>query len=175
MHSKVSTGDNYLVINLTKEYKGDHPYSGDVIYGVISNLSEEDLTTIEELKPYMPFVVISTEMYEVIRESNNNDERECKRDALYHDSYAINDERVSTLVIDPSKEAESNYTYNHILEAIMKLPKLHGRRFYQRYILELSVKDISTIENKDESTIYESLRKSKKVIHSVFVEEGVAA
>ena len=163
------------VIDLRKEYPNSLlvDEASEAKYAVVSDLSEEDLTNIEELEAYKPFVVITPE-YEVIRESINNNERERKRDSLYHDSFAVDDERVSTSVLSPAATAESNYTINHILDEIRGLPGLQGRRLYQKVILGLSVEEIAYRDGVTISSVYESLRKAKDSIHRVFESEEVA-
>ena len=167
----------FTIIDLHKEYPNILPINktSEARYAVVSNRSEADLITINELKAYIPFVVISPEMHEVFRESHNNNERERKRNAIYHDVFAIDDERASTPILSPAAIAESNYTYNHILDEIRQLPGLQGRRLYQRYVLDLSVEEIAKMDGVSISTVYESIRKAKDTIHNVFITEGVVA
>lgn len=168
---------NYIVIDLRKEYPNLLPESDttEAKHAVVSDLSEEELTAVEELKRFEPYVVITSEMYDVIKESNNNNERERKRNSLYHDLYAIDDERVYTRLISPDTIAESNYVHNHILDEIRLLPGLQGRRLYQRYVLDLSVEEIAKMDGVSISTVYECIRKAKVAIHNVFIAEGVVA
>ena len=93
MHSNTKETINYLVLDLKKEYRGALPYTDKVKYAIVSDLSEEELASVEVLNKYRPYVVITTAMYNVIRESNQNDEREHKRAYRYHDAFAIDDER----------------------------------------------------------------------------------
>ena len=165
------------IIDLRKEYPNSllANEASEANYAVVSDLSAEELTAVEELKSFEPYVVITSEMYDVIKESNRNNERELKRSKLYHDIYAIDDETVSTQLLSPDAIAESNYTYAHILDEIRRLPGAQGRRLYQRYILGLSVEEIVERDDKKISAVYESLRKAKNTIHKVFVDEGVVA
>ena len=165
------------IIDLHKEYPNSFPESNstEAKYAIVSDLSVEELTTVEDLKRFEPYVVISSEMYDVIKESNRNNERERKRNALYHDVFAIDDERVSTQLISPDTIAESNYTYEHILSEIRLLPGVQGRRLYQRCVLGLSVVEIAKRDGVSTYTVYESLRKAKDTIHKVFITEGVVA
>ena len=165
------------IIDLRQEYPNSllANKASEAKYAVVSNLSAEELIAVEELKCFEPYVVITSEMYDVIKESNRNDEREQKRRKLYHDIYALDDEMVSTQLLSPDAIAESNYTYEHILNEIRRLPGLQGRRFYQRYVLGLSVETIAKSAGVGISTVYESLRKAKNAIHNVFLDEEVAA
>lgn len=165
------------VIDLSKEYTGALPYSDNIKFAIVSDdKSVEELSTIEELKAYSPFVVITSEMYEVIKDSKKNDAREQKRGSLYHDVYAIEDERVPAAPLsDPAIIAESDETYKHIINEMLKLPGLQGRRMYQHYVLGLSVEEIATAEGVAAISVYQSLQRAKKAMHKVFEESGVTA
>lgn len=165
------------VIDLTKEYAGALPYTDNIKYAIVSdNICEEELASIKELKAYSPFVVITSEMFEVIKESKKNDSREHKRDQLYHDIYAIEDERVPVDPLsDPATIAEADDTYKHIIDAMMKLPGRQGERLYKNSVLGLSVEAIALAEGVTTASVYESLRRAKAAIRKVFVESGVIA
>ena len=165
------------VIDLTKEYAGALPYTDNIKYAIVSDdKSEEDFAAIDELKAYSPFVVITSEMYEVIRDGNNNDAREHMREFLFHDAYAIEDDRVpSSPLSDPADIAESDDTYKHIIEEMLKLPGLQGRRMYQHYVLGLSVEEIADAEGVTAIAVYRSIKRAKKAMHKVFAESGVTA
>lgn len=161
------------VLNLAKEYEG---YTGEEKYAIITDLSEEELNLCfkEELEKYRPYVILSTKMYAVILESNRNDEREHKRAYRSHDAFAIDDERApSDASSDPAIIAESDDTYNHIIEEMMKLPGRQGQRLYQHYVLGYSIDEIAASEGITAASVYESLSRAKKAMHKVFVESGV--
>ncbi len=165
------------VIDLTKEYSGALPFSGNIKFAIVSDdKSEEDLAAIEELKTYSPFVVITSEMYEVMKDSKRNNSREHKRDFLYHDVYAIEDERTPVAPLsDPADIAESDDTYKHIIEEMLKLPGRQGRRMYQHYVLGLTVEEIANAEGVAAISVYQSIQRAKKAMHKVFEESGVTA
>ena len=174
MHSTTTNNSDYLILNLKKEYSGALPYSDKVKYAVVSTKPETELATVEELKKYQPFVVISPEMYAVITESNKNDEREHKRAYRCHDAFAINDERApEDSTSDPAAMAESDLTYNHIINEMMKLPGRQGQRMYQHFVLGYSIDEIALAEGVTAASVYESLSRAKKAMHKVFVESGV--
>ena len=162
------------VIDLTNEYNGALPYTGDIRFAIVSDYkSEEELAAIEELKPYSPFVVITSEMFEVIKDSRNNDSREHMREYL-HDVYAIEDERVPVdSLSDPAAIVESDDTYKHIIDEMMNLPGRQGQRMYQHYVLGLSVEEIAMTEGITAIAVYRSIQRAKKAMHKVFVESGV--
>ena len=138
--------------------------------------SQEDLEAIEELKAYSPFVVITSEMHEVMRDSNNNNAREHMRESLHHDVYAIEEDRVPIDPLsDPAAISESNDTYKHIINEMLKLPGLQGRRMYQHFVLGFSVEEIANAEGVAAVSVYQSIQRAKKAMHKVFAESGVTA
>lgn len=161
------------VLNLAKEYEG---YTGEEKYAIITDLSEEELNLCfkEELEKYRPYVILSTKMYAAILESNRNDKREYQRAYRYHDAYAIDDERAPLdTSSDPAIIAESDDTYNHIINEIFKLPGRQGQRLYQHFVLGLSIDEIAAADGVTAASVYESLSRAKKAIRTVFVESGV--
>ena len=165
------------VIDLKKEYTGALPYTDNIKYAIVSDdKNEEELASIKELKAYIPFVVITSKMYEVMRDSNNNNAREHMRESLHHDVYAIEEDRVPIDPLsDPAAISESNDTYKHIIEEMLKLPGRQGRRMYQHYVLGLTVEEIAKAEGVAAVSVYQSIQRAKKALHKVFVESGVTA
>lgn len=165
------------VIDLTREYNSALPYTDDIKFAIVSDdKTHEELATLEELKTYSPFVVITSEMFEVMKDSKRNDSREQKRDSLYHDVYAFEDEKVPVSPLsDPADIAESDDTYKHIIDEMLKLPGLQGRRMYQHYVLGFSVEEIAKAEGSAPVSVYQSIQRAKKAMYKVFAESGVTA
>lgn len=166
------------IINLEIEYRGATSFVGTEHYAIVTNLSEEALINKydKELASYKPFVIITPEMYEVIKKSNNNDERENKRNALYHDAYAIEDERIPVdEQTDPAAIAESKFNTEGIYNAIMSLPGRQGQRLYKKYVLGYSTHEIAASEGVTEISVLQSIGRAKKTLYDVFVELGVVA
>ncbi len=182
METNLSTNVTFTeackVIDFAKEYSGATPYSGKQRYGIVTDLTETELNArfAEDLVPYKPYELLSPEIYEVIKEGNRNDERETKRDFLYHDSFALEDERVPAAPLsDPADIAESDDTYKHIINEMLKLPGHQGRRMYQHYVLGFSVEEIANAEGVASVSVYKSIQRAKKAMKKVFAESGVAA
>ena len=176
MNVVISNNLTIEVIDLTREYTGALPYSDNIKYAIVSDdKSEEELATIKELKAYLPFVVITSKMYEVMKDSKRNDSREHKRDFLFHDSFALDDERVPAAPhSDPAYIAESDETYNHIINEMLKLPGRQGQRMYQHYVLGFSIDEIAEAEGVKPIAVYKSIQRAKKAMHKVFVESEVS-
>lgn len=172
----INENETIEVIDLTHEYNGALPYTDNIKYAIVSDdKSEAELAAVENLKAYIPFVVITSEMYKVMRDSNNNDSREHMREFLHHDVYAIEDDRVPTAPLsDPAAISESNETYKHIINEMLKLPGHQGRRMHQHYVLGLSVEEIAESEGVSTVSVYQSLQRAKKALHKVFEESEVA-
>ena len=172
-----SLTEAYKVIDLVKEYSGATPYCGEERYGIVTDLTDTELIAkyAEALAPYKPYVLLSSEMYEVIKEGNRNESRESKRDYLYHDVFALDDERVPTAPhSDPASIAESEETYNHIINEMLKLPGRQGQRMYQHYVLGFSIDEIAEAEGVKPIAVYKSIQRAKKAMHKVFVESEVS-
>ncbi len=93
---KISPNKEYMVIDLVKEYAGSTAFVGTEHYAIVTDLSEEDLTSSfsQELDPYKPYVIISREMYRAMQETHRNDNREHWRDRFCHDTFAIEMEKL---------------------------------------------------------------------------------
>lgn len=181
MKDSISTTVTFMeackVIDLAKEYSGATPYSGKERYAIVTDLTESELNAnySTDLAPYRPYVLLSPEMYEVIKESHRNDSRETKRDFLYHDSFALDDERVPIAPhSDPASIAESDDTYKHIINEMLKLPGRQGHRMYQHYVLGFSLEEIARKEGVSAVAVFRSIERAKKAMHKVFVESGVS-
>ena len=74
---KISPNKEFMVIDLVKEYAGATAFVGTEHFAVVTDLSEEDLTSAfsQELEPYKPYVIISREMYRAMQETHRNDNR----------------------------------------------------------------------------------------------------
>ncbi len=181
MENELSTNVTFTeackVIDLAKIYAGATPYCGKEHYGIVSDLTETELNAkyAEAIAPYKPYVLLSPEMYEVIKDGNRNDSRETKRDYLYHDVFALDDERVPAAPhSDPAYMAESDETYRHIIHEMLNLPGRQGHRMYQHYVLGFSIDEIAKAEGVKAIAVYKSIERAKKTMHKVFVESGLS-
>ena len=163
----------YKVIDLTKEYKG---FVGEETHAVVTDLSEDELNSKygDELNKYRPFVILTSEMYEVFTESKKNEERERKRNHLYHDPSALEHEAdPDNEKTDPALMYDTTLTYEFIISKMKSLPDLEGPRMYKRYILGMTPEEIADGEGVSARTVYFSLVRGKEHLRKVFVECGV--
>lgn len=164
--------NEYKVVDLTKEYKG---FVGEETHAVVTDLNEEELNSKygDELNKFRPFVILSNEMYKVFTDSKRNDERERKRDQLYHDPSALEYEAdPDNEKTDPALMYETTLTYEYIVNKMKSLPEV-GPRMYKRYILGMTPEEIAAEEGTSARSVYFSLVRGKELLRKVFVECGV--
>ena len=163
------------VINLCKEYGSS--YVGDIRFALVSRLSEEQIkaTYAREIEQFTPFVVISPEMYEAFTETSDNNERERKRDALYHDPFAL--ELAELILVDefanPVRICESIYVIASLIDRMLSLPENQGTRMYKKYVLGFSTREIANQEGVSMDTVQKCLLEARKSIKCAFRELGV--
>ena len=169
----MQNANEYKVVDLTQEYKG---FVGEETYAVVTDLSADELNSKyrEELNKYRPFVILTNEMYKVFTESKKNDERERKRDQLYHDpsalEYAADPDNEKT---DPALMYDTTLTYEYIINKMKELPGLEGSRMYKKYILGKTTEEIAQEEGINVVTIRKCISRAKKHLLKVFRECGV--
>ena len=111
-----------------------------------------------------------------MRESFLNDDRERKRDILFHDAFAID---VDSFLIDelsnPVRICESLFTMNAIFAEMEKLPERAGFFIYQKYIVGYSSREIAEQEGITKWAVWKSILRAKPKVLRIFIEQGVAA
>lgn len=175
---KNNPSKEFKVIDLTIEYAGATAFVGTERYAIVTDLSEEDLTSSfgQQLEPYKPYVIISREMYRVMQETHRNDSRERWREMFCHDSFAFDMEKLPIdWEADPALICESLQTVEYILAKMMELPEHQGLRLYDRYIIGYSLQEIAHKEGVSKGSVRKSVQKGKLKIHRIFEELGVVA
>ena len=179
MYSNIINNQKYIIIDLQKEYGCTSDCVDQELFAVVNltELSDEEFQKHfeKDLETYSPFVVISADMYEAMRESSCNDERERKREALYHDHQAL--ELAEVVLIDelsnPVSICESLEIITLLLDRMLALPDNQGSRMYKRYVLGFSTKEIANQEGVTAETVQKCLLKARNTIKCVFRELGV--
>lgn len=174
-NEKTFEGD-YLVIDLAEEY--GPAYTGKERFAVASDLSEGELLALyaDELKPYIPFLMITKRMYGAFMITATNNERERKRDALYHDAFAL--ESGSPPIekqLDTTARCESANSMECILKKMRTLPDRQRTRLYKKYILGYSTKEIAEQEGVEMRAVRATLQRGRKEMLDIFTECGVAS
>ena len=174
-NEKTFDGD-YLVIDLIDEYGA--AYTGKEKFAVATDLSEEELleTYGQELEPYTPFLMITRQMYAAFRKTNTNDERERKRESLYHDAFALDSGTPPVeKQLDTTSRCESGQVMECLLKKMRGLPRTIGPRLYKRYILGLTTEEIAKQEGKQVRTVQASLQRGRAAMLKAFEECGVVS
>ena len=145
------------VVNMKCEYPG---YIGDIQWMVISELTEEQIiaTYPVEIKPYMPFVYMTREMFEPIVESDNNNRSYRRRSALHEDLYGYEDgifERFHPELVACPVEQEDLID---LKAAVAKLPVVQQRRLQMWIYEDLTIEEIAFREK----TSWQAAQKSIK-------------
>ena len=172
---KTFDGD-YLVIDLVNEYGGASSFVGKEKFAVATDLSEEELLEKygQELEPYKPFVIITRKMYEAFRINFNEDERERKRDANYHDAFALDSESPPGDVrLDPTYLTDSRFVLDYILKRMMELPFNQGPLLYKKCVLGYSAEEIAAQEGLTVNALNKRLRRARAAMREIFKECGV--
>ena len=158
------------VVNMKCEYPG---YTGDVQWLVVSELTEEQIiaTYPVEIKPYMPFVYMTREMFAPIVESDNNDRTYRRRSLLHEELYGYEDgifERFHpNLVSNPFDQPD----YSELHAAIAKLSVIQQSRirmwaYEGMTFVEIAQKE-GTTKQAVQKSVNQALQKMKKLL-----EEG---
>jgi len=171
----VSENNDFKVLDLRKEYKN---YAEDIPFAIVTDLDEEDL--IDEygdvIDTFYPYVLLTNDMYQAMRESFLNDDRERKRDLLFHDAFAM---EVGSLLIDemanPVRICESLFNMEELFKKMRELPDHEGSRVYRHYVVGLTIREIAEQDGVFWTAIYQSINVAKPKVHRFFVELGVAA
>lgn len=133
------------IVNMKKEYPG---YTGEIMWMVVSDLTEEEIISRYpvEIKPYLPFIHMTREMFEPIIESDNNNRTYRRRSVLHEELYGYEDgifERFHTqLITNPFDQPDWTYLY----EAIATLPVVQQRRIRMWAFDEMSIVEIAKAE-----------------------------
>ncbi len=168
--------EGFIAVNLVEEYGGASSYVGEKTFAIATNLSEKELLASfsNELQAYKPYLLITGKMYRAIKELEFNDERERKREALYHDSFSVVPEiYLLDELANPVIICESIQTLNYIYKRMMKLPDHQGSRVYKNCILGFTPKELSKLEGVSVQAICKSIGLGKYALHKVFVKCGV--
>jgi RNA polymerase sigma-70 factor (ECF subfamily) len=143
------------IINMKKEYPG---YTGEILWLVISRLSEKELKEEypSEIKPFCPFIYMPEENFTPILEYRSNDRKHEIR-AQKMDAFAYEDEvfeaRHPEMIINPFDQED----WSELHEALNLLPDVQRRRIIKRYFYEMSIMQIATEEGSSRQAVNKSI------------------
>lgn len=145
------------LVNMKREYPG---YRGGAKWMLVSALSESEVIEryAEELRPYMPFIHVTREVFAPIAKSQNNNRKHELRDAKLRDAFPYEDGLFETfhaeLVFDPFSEPDWSLLY----EAMGQLTAIQRERIRKRYFLQQKIVEIAA----EEGTTIQAVSKSIK-------------
>lgn len=172
------------VINLKYEYKG---YSGKEQWAIVTELSEKELLEkyAEELKSYIPFVLLSEEQGKVIFKSRRNDQKHKMRKARAADAFSYEDgvieyfhkelisytdpvEEKEAIQEEQEKERLKALEIEKVRTALSLLKPIQRDRLVKNVCLNLSSRKIALQEGVNYSSVDKSIHAAKKNFKKIY-------
>ncbi|MBQ8232024.1 MAG: sigma-70 family RNA polymerase sigma factor [Lachnospiraceae bacterium] len=169
------------LINLKYEYGKE--YTGKEEWAVITELSEKELFEKypEQLREYLPFILLSIEQGKAITEFNQNEDKFRKRSKNNGDAYGYDDdltERFHPEAIEPDfieKQELDEYEFNHyqkkmklIEMAVASLTEKQHKYLVARFVDGKSAREIAKEEGVSHQVIDRHLIAAIKKFEKVF-------
>ena len=158
------------LVNMKQEYPG---YTGKAKWMLVSSLPESEVMEryADELKPYMPFIYVTREVFAPIAESHHNDRKHEIRDAKLRDAFPYEDGMFETfheeLVCDPFSESDWSLLY----EANDQLTAVQKERIHKRFFLQLNMVEIAAEEGTTKQAVEKSIKLALAAIKK-FMNQG---
>lgn len=177
--------DDCKVIKLEAEYAG---YTGDEKYAVITDLSSDELEALysKELNRFRPYIILTREMGEVIREYHRNNEKFAKREARNMSVFitcseteeaqiqALSVEDAQTILQAESDDVEeSQRIYQLSSKALKTLTPLQREYLIRHFINGESIRAIAEQTGTRKNNVLKTYRRGlKKYIRAINDMEG---
>lgn len=168
------------VINLKYEYEG---YTGTEQWAIVSELTEKELFEKypDEISQYVPFVLLSVEQGEVIKEYTRNEDKYRKRRLNNEDSFGYDEgmtEYFHAEVVVPDfieqQELEEYYGNREeekmrlFVEAMSSLTEKQRKYLTMRYLKGMSAREIAKAEGVAHQVIDRHIIAATKKIEKFF-------
>jgi len=175
------------VIRLDAEYTG---YTGDIRYALITDLTVEELSARypDEIKRYIPYVLLSREMGRAIREHHRNDEKFAKRTARYESVFISCTEEEEALIrtlsvedeqslLDAESDAEEakQLLIDRCRVALATLTPLQRDYLIRHYLYGIPCLEIARQDGKHHKSVQEVIQAARKKFIKACTEGRVAA
>ena len=177
--------DECKVINLAAEYAG---YTGAEKFALVTALSLDDLEArySKEIQRYKPFLILTPEMGEVIREYHRNNEKFAKREAREESVFitcseaeesqiqALSVEDAQTILQEDSDDVEeSQRIYQLSSKALKNLTPLQREYLIRHFINGESIRAIAEQTGTRKNNVLKTYRRGlKKYIRAINDMEG---
>lgn len=170
------------VINLRYEYEG---YTGKEQWAVVSELSEKELFEKypDEIRRYVPFVLLSVEQGTVIADYNRNEDKHRKRQINNGDAFGYEEgmtEHFHSEVVVPDflEQRELNEYYSQreeekmrlFVEAMTSLTEKQHKYLAMRYLKGMSAREIAAAEGVAHQVIDRHISAATKKVEKVFAD-----
>ena len=175
INNSTETKKHYEVIDLTKEYPG---FVGETKWGIVTDLSEDDLyiNFYDEIKPYIPFVILPTEFMDIALEFNRNNAKHAMRayrhthafgfDSIADEYHMVTDENDSLVSVIKDEEA---ILVHRCLDKLKDVQK----RFLEMYFFdEKTIVEIAKSEKKPISTTRKIIQTGLKNMKTMLLNSG---
>lgn len=175
------------IIRLDAEYTG---YTGDTRYALITDLTVEELSARypDEIKRYIPFVLLSREMGKAIREHHRNDEKFAKRTARYESVFISCTEEEECLIrtlsvedeqslLDAESDAEEakQQCIDRCRAALASLTSLQRDYLVRHYLCGIPCLEIARQDGKHHKSVQEVIQSARKKFIKACTEGRAAA
>ena len=164
------------VINLKQEY---HDYDGEEKYLIISKLPKEELVEMyhEQLVKYIPFIYLSEEQGEAIKDFNRNEDKFRKRQINYGDMFSIEDGLMEIfhkelIISDMFDDIANRDEITRIINVFSELSPIQKRRLIKYFFQNKSSRIIAREEGVNYSKVEKSIKSALKKIKKFF-KQGV--
>lgn len=140
------------------------------MWAIVSELSDEDLAREYQsvILIYSPYLRLTSEQYQAIREYNSNEHKHFMRMNCYGDGYSSNEEVFlgfcHEFITDVSRDVDWSWLHNEI----DKLSLIQKRRLKKRFYQQLNNVEIAKLEKVSSRAVDVSIKlalnKLKKLI-----------
>lgn len=168
------------LINLKYEYTG---YIGQEKWAIVSELSEQELFEKypDEVKKYIPFVLLSVEQGKAIQAYNRNEDKYRKRQNNNSDAFGYDDGTTENMhsevsVPDFIEQQEMDDYYDRRAEekmrlfvtAMASLTEKQHKYLVMRYVDGISARDIAKAEGVAHQVVDRHILAAKKKVEKIF-------
>ena len=161
------------LINLKYEYQG---YKGTPKWAIVSDYSEKEIMEkyAEVIGEYVPFVLLTLEQDEAIKEYERIEDKYKKRVKRYGHIFNVTDGEFENhhpeLCTEPDyvEDLEMNENIHKLYKAINTLTDVQKRRVVKHFFDEKSYETIACEENVTKQSIEDSIKASIKKIKKFF-------
>lgn len=146
---------------------------------IISKLPKEELVEMyhEQLVKYIPFIYLSEEQGEAIKDFNRNEDKFRKRQINYGDMFSIEDGLIEIfhselIVSDTFDDIADRIDIQRIINAFSILSETQRRRLFKYYFQHKTLSLIAKEENVNVSKVDKSIRAAIKKLKNFLLYRG---